>query len=95
MVTKMKETGAVIGGEGNGGVIYPAAHPGRDALVGIALILTHLAKLGCKASELRDSLPNTIFRRIASISNRRPIFRALATCQRIYKNEEITDIEWM
>ena len=57
MVTKMKETGAVIGGEGNGGVIYPAAHSGRDALVGIALILTHLAKLGCKASELRDSLP--------------------------------------
>ena len=46
VVTKMKETGAVIGGEGNGGVIYPAAHSGRDALVGIALILTHLAKLG-------------------------------------------------
>ena len=43
VVTKMKEVGAVIGGEGNGGVIYPAAHYGRDALVGIALLLTYFA----------------------------------------------------
>lgn len=57
VVTKMKEVGAVIGGEGNGGVIYPAAHYGRDALVGIALILTHLAKTGKKLSELRKELP--------------------------------------
>jgi phosphomannomutase len=57
VVTKMKETDAVIGGEGNGGVIYPAAHYGRDALVGIALILTFFAKLGKKTSEIRSSYP--------------------------------------
>lgn len=58
VVTKMKETDAVIGGEGNGGVIYPAAHYGRDALVGIALILTYFAKLGKKTSEIRSSYPH-------------------------------------
>jgi len=58
VVTKMKETGAVIGGEGNGGVIYPAAHYGRDALVGIALFLSHLAHEGKKVSELRKTYPN-------------------------------------
>lgn len=58
VVTKMKETGAVIGGEGNGGVIYPTAHYGRDALVGVALFLSHLAHKHMKASELRQSLPS-------------------------------------
>ncbi|MDE6465414.1 MAG: phosphoglucosamine mutase, partial [Duncaniella sp.] len=53
VTTKMKETGAVIGGEGNGGVIYPASHYGRDALVGVALFLTLLAKSGKKVTELR------------------------------------------
>lgn len=57
VVTKMKETGAVIGGEGNGGVIYPAAHYGRDALVGVALFLTLLAKSGKKVSELKKTYP--------------------------------------
>ena len=57
VVTKMKETGAVIGGEGNGGVIYPASHYGRDALVGVALFLTLLAKSGKKVSELRATYP--------------------------------------
>ncbi len=57
VVTKMKETNAVIGGEGNGGVIYPASHYGRDALVGIALFLTHLAKKKMKVSELRATYP--------------------------------------
>lgn len=57
VVNKMKETGAVIGGEGNGGVIYPELHYGRDALVGIALFLTHLAKLGKPVSVLRASYP--------------------------------------
>ncbi|MCD8042815.1 MAG: phosphoglucosamine mutase [Tannerellaceae bacterium] len=57
VVAKMKETNAVIGGEGNGGVIYPASHYGRDALVGIGLFLTHLAKKGMKVSELRASYP--------------------------------------
>lgn len=58
VVTKMKEVGAVIGGEGNGGVIYPAAHYGRDALVGIALLLTYFAKLGKRISEIRNMYPH-------------------------------------
>ena len=58
VVAEMKRTGAVIGGEGNGGVIYPALHYGRDALAGIALFLTHLAKQGVKCSELRSKYPN-------------------------------------
>lgn len=57
VVAKMKETGAVIGGEGNGGVIYPEAHYGRDALVGVALFLTLLAKSGKKVSELKAGYP--------------------------------------
>jgi phosphomannomutase len=58
VTTKMKEVNAVIGGEGNGGVIYPESHYGRDALVGIALFLTSLAKKGCKVSELRRQFPD-------------------------------------
>ena len=58
VVTKMKETGALIGGEGNGGVIYPELHYGRDALVGIALFLSLLAKSGMKVSELRATYPD-------------------------------------
>lgn len=58
VVEKMKETEAVIGGEGNGGVIYPESHYGRDALVGIGLFLTHLAKFGKSCSRLRASYPN-------------------------------------
>ena len=57
VTTKMKEVGAVIGGEGNGGVIYPESHYGRDALVGIALFLSSLAQKGCTASQLRASYP--------------------------------------
>ncbi len=58
VTTKMKKVNAVIGGEGNGGVIYPESHYGRDALVGIALFLTSLAKKGCKVSELRSQFPD-------------------------------------
>ncbi|OKS85453.1 hypothetical protein RG47T_0899 [Mucilaginibacter polytrichastri] len=58
VVNKMKETNAVIGGEGNGGVIYPELHYGRDALVGIALFLTHLAKFGKSVSVLRSTYPS-------------------------------------
>ena len=57
VVTEMKRTHAVIGGEGNGGVIYPALHYGRDALVGVALFLTHLAKSGKTATQLRATYP--------------------------------------
>jgi phosphomannomutase len=58
VVAKMKAMNAVIGGEGNGGIIYPASHYGRDSLVGIALFLTHLAKSGKKTSELRATYPS-------------------------------------
>lgn len=58
VVEKMKEVGAVIGGEGNGGVIYPASHKGRDALVGIALFLTYLARTGKTPSQLRKEYPS-------------------------------------
>jgi phosphomannomutase len=60
VVSEMKSIGAVIGGEGNGGVIYPELHYGRDALVGIALFLSHLAKKKMKVSELRDSYPKYV-----------------------------------
>ena len=58
VTTKMKEVGAIIGGEGNGGVIYPESHYGRDALVGIVLFLSSLAEKGCTASELRRTFPS-------------------------------------
>jgi phosphomannomutase len=60
VVNKMKEVNAVIGGEGNGGVIYPELHYGRDALVGIALFLTHLANYGKPVSVLRASYPSIL-----------------------------------
>lgn len=58
VVAMMKETNAVIGGEGNGGIIYPESHYGRDALVGVALFLTHLAEKGITCSQLRKSYPD-------------------------------------
>ena len=58
VVEKMKAVNALIGGEGNGGIIYPELHNGRDALVGIALFLTHLAKYGKSTSLLRSTYPN-------------------------------------
>jgi len=58
VVAKIREIGAVIGGEGNGGIIYPTSHSGRDALVGAALFLSHLAKSGLKCSELRKTYPD-------------------------------------
>lgn len=60
VVAKMRETGAVIGGEGNGGVIYPECHYGRDALVGIALMLTQMAKSGKTLTQLRASYPDYV-----------------------------------
>jgi phosphomannomutase len=60
VVKKMKEVKAVIGGEGNGGIIYPDLHYGRDALVGVALFLSLLTETNQKVSELRDSYPNYV-----------------------------------
>ena len=58
VVTSMKSINAVIGGEGNGGIIYPESHYGRDSLVGVALFLSHLAHLKISCKELRDSYPS-------------------------------------
>ena len=81
-------------GEVNGGVIYPAAHSGRDALVGIALILTHLAKLGCKTSELRDSLPQYyISKNRIDLEPKTDIFSLLQKIKDIYKEQQVTDID--
>jgi phosphomannomutase len=94
VVAKMKEVKAVIGGEGNGGVIYPEAHYGRDALVGIALILTYLAKKGCKTSELRASLPNYIIskNRIDLLPGTN-VDLILEKVKAAHRGEHITDID--
>ena len=94
VVTKMKETNAVIGGEGNGGVIYPESHYGRDALVGIALFLSHLAHEGKKVSELRASYPNYfIAKNRIDLTPQTDVDAILAKVKELYKNEEINDID--
>lgn len=94
VVTKMKETGAVIGGEGNGGVIYPAAHYGRDALVGIGLILTYLAKRKMKVSELRATYPNYyIAKNRIDLTPGTDILAILQSVKEHYKDEKVTDID--
>lgn len=94
VVTKMKETGAVIGGEGNGGVIYPASHYGRDALVGIALFLSHLAHEGKKVSELRATYPSYfIAKNRIDLTPETDVDAILAKVKELYKNEEINDID--
>jgi len=94
VVTKMKDTDAVIGGEGNGGVIYPAAHYGRDALVGIALFLSHLAHEGKKVSELRKTYPEYfIAKNRIDLDPSIDVDAVLVKVKDIYKNEEVNDID--
>lgn len=94
VVTKMKETGAIIGGEGNGGVIYPAAHYGRDALVGIALILTYLAKKKMSLTQLRATYPNyVITKNRIDLKPEMNIDTILESVKKHYSNEKITDID--
>ena len=94
VTTKMKEVGAVIGGEGNGGVIYPASHYGRDALVGIALFLSHLAHEGKKVSELRATYPAYYMaKNRVDLTPETDVDAILAKVKEIYKNEEINDID--
>ena len=94
VVAKMKATNAVIGGEGNGGVIYPASHYGRDALVGIALFLSHLAHEGKKVSELRATYPPYfIAKNRVDLTPEIDVDAILAKVKEIYKNEEINDID--
>ena len=94
VVTKMKDTDAVIGGEGNGGVIYPAAHYGRDALVGIALFLSHLAHEGKKVSELRKTYPEYfIAKNRIDLDPSIDVDAVLVKVKEIYKDEEVNDID--
>jgi len=94
VVTKMKETGAVIGGEGNGGIIYPASHYGRDALVGIALFLTHLAKEKVAVSELRKRYPAYYMaKNRIDLAPGTDVDAILEKVKSIYSNEEINDID--
>lgn len=94
VTTKMKETGAVIGGEGNGGVIYPEAHYGRDALVGVALFLTLLAKSGKKVSELKATYPAyEIVKDKVTLTPDINVDAVLEAVKDEYKGEQITDID--
>ena len=94
VVAKMKETNAIIGGEGNGGVIYPASHYGRDALVGIALFLTYLAKSGKKVSEIKASFPPyVIAKQKVQLTPDINVDALLNAVKTKYAQYEITDID--
>ena len=94
VTTEMKRTGAVIGGEGNGGVIYPELHYGRDALVGVALFLTLLAKKGCKVSELRKTYPQySIYKTKIQLSPALDVDALLDAVKKHFAGEKITDID--
>lgn len=94
VTTKMKEVGAVIGGEGNGGVIYPESHYGRDALVGIALFLSHLAHEGKKVSELRATYPPYfIAKNRIDLTPSIDVDALLLKVKELYNDEEINDVD--
>jgi phosphomannomutase len=94
VVQKMKEVGAVIGGEGNGGIIYPELHHGRDALVGIALFLSHLAKSGMKAAALRASYPSyVISKNKAELQPGMDVDAVLEALKQKYKKHPINTID--
>lgn len=94
VTTQMKAVQAVIGGEGNGGVIYPASHYGRDALVGIALFLSNLAHKGCKVSELRAAYPDyCIAKNRIDLTPSTNIDAILERIKELFKNEQVNDID--
>ncbi|ROS94138.1 phosphoglucosamine mutase [Muribaculaceae bacterium Isolate-043 (Harlan)] len=94
VTTKMKETGAVIGGEGNGGVIYPASHYGRDALVGVALFLSLLAKSGKKVSELKKTYPAyAIAKNKIELTPEINVDAILEEVKKHHASEKITDVD--
>ncbi|MGJ1284977.1 phosphoglucosamine mutase [Sphingobacterium spiritivorum] len=94
VVTKMKEVNAVIGGEGNGGVIYPSSHYGRDALVGVAIFLTHLARLGKKVSAYRAELPQYYMsKNKITLTPELDIDNLLAKMEEKYKHEDHSTID--
>lgn len=94
VTTKMKAVNAVIGGEGNGGVIYPESHYGRDALVGIALFLSSLAQKKCKVSELRATFPDySIAKNRIDLTPTTDIDAILAKVKEMFKDQKINDID--
>mgnify|MGYP003293996709 CR=1 FL=1 len=94
VVKKMKDTGAVIGGEGNGGVIYPELHYGRDALVGVALFLTYFAGLNTTMSELRKSYPAYYAsKNKIELTPEIDVDKILATIKSRYSGEKVNDID--
>jgi len=94
VVKKMKDTGAIIGGEGNGGVIYPELHYGRDALVGVVLFLSYYVEKGLSMSELRKTLPEYhIYKSKIQLSPEMDVDKILASIKEKYSNEKITDID--
>lgn len=94
VVTRMKETGAVIGGEGNGGVIYPELHYGRDALVGVALFLTLMARSGKKVTELKAGYPQyAIAKNKIQLTPDINVDAILEAVKDKFSNEKITDID--
>ena len=94
VVEKMKITNAIIGGEGNGGIIYPELHYGRDALVGIALFLTQLAERKISAKQLRESYPDyVISKNKIQLTPEINVDKILKTLLEKYKNEHITTID--
>ena len=94
VVEKMKATNAIIGGEGNGGIIYPELHYGRDALVGVALFLTQLAESKISAKKLRDSYPNYfISKNKIELTPEIDVDAILSTLEQRFKNEQITTID--
>ena len=94
VTTKMKEANAVIGGEGNGGVIYPESHYGRDALVGIALFLSSLAQRGGTVSELRKTYPNyCMAKNRIDLTPETDISAILDRIKEMYADEKVTDID--
>jgi len=94
VVEKMKACNAIIGGEGNGGIIYPALHYGRDALIGVALFLTQLAKRKISAKTLRDSYPNYfISKNKIQLTSEIDVDTILIALEEKYKDEQITTID--
>ena len=94
VTTRMRECGALIGGEGNGGVIYPALHYGRDAIVGTALFLTSLAYRKCTVSGLLKTYPQYfITKNRIELSDKSMIDRILGEMKKIYASEDINDID--
>ena len=94
VTTKMHEEMALIGGEGNGGVIYPASHYGRDAMVGVGLFLSNLAYRNIKVSELKKTYPPYfIAKNKISLSDKGLIDKILSKMKEVFKDERINDID--